>query len=411
MVTGPQSLDRRRAADEPQCGFEGAMLMGNRTKCLPTSANVTAGRRREAAPLSPICVSLLRQSASSWSRIAVCLLGNRPAFLRDLCGLGFPGPVSRHHGPAQGASDMTKSKSLPDYVVRLRTYGQLEEYAQAFADGFLNLLVTLGEPGLGKSRCLRKVVGERACWIDGTASPFGIYMEAYIHRDESIVLDDVDGLYGNKNGVRLLKSMCQTELLKTICWHTDAATLDRRGIPRQFTTASRVAIIANQWKTLNADVAALEDRGHVISFEPSAVEVHRQAATWFWDQEVFDFVAAHLHLMDRPSLRSYVLAYELKTAKLDWKQSVLSRCLKGTALKVATLKADPCYHTEEERAQAFVTAGDGCRATYFNHAAKLRPTEDVPSILLVNTSPPPQVTSQPDILELLRQRFGKLGSG
>jgi hypothetical protein len=38
-----------------------------------------------------------------------------------------------------------------------------------------------------------------------------------------------------------------------------------------------VALIGNDWKTLNADVAALEDRGHVLVFEPTALEVHRQA--------------------------------------------------------------------------------------------------------------------------------------
>jgi hypothetical protein len=41
---------------------------------------------------------------------------------------------------------------------------------------------------------------------------------------------------------------------------------------------------------LNADVAALEDRGHVLVFEPTALEVHHQAAGWFWDQQIFDFV-------------------------------------------------------------------------------------------------------------------------
>jgi hypothetical protein len=201
-------------------------------------------------------------------------------------------------------------------------------------------------------------------------------------------------------------------LLKTLSWHTDATTLDRRGIPRQFTTASHLAIIANQWKTFNADVMALEDRGHVISFEPSAAEVHRQAATWFWDQEIFDFVANHLHLMDRPSLRTYVLAYELKRAGLDWKQGVLSRCLKGTALTVAQLKADSRYTTEEDRAKAFVASGAGCRATYFNHARKLCSPEEVPRILLVNSSPPTLVPPRlADIFDLLRERFGNLGSG
>lgn len=212
---------------------------------------------------------------------------------------------------------MPTSKSLPSHVLCVQTYGELQRYAIAFAKGYLNLLVVLGHPGLGKSRCIRAAVGDGVCWIDGTASPFGIYLAAYAHRDEKLVLDDVDGIYRDRAGVRLLKSLCQSESIKSVSWRTDAATLQRRNIPGQFTTSSCVAVIANEWKSLNADVTALEDRGHVISFEPSPLEVHRHAASWFWDQEVFDFIAKNLHIIDRPSLRIYVLAYEVKKAVLD----------------------------------------------------------------------------------------------
>jgi hypothetical protein len=37
--------------------------------------------------------------------------------------------------------------------------------------------------------------------------------------------------------------------------------------------ASRVAIIANEWKLLNRNVSALHDRGHVLVFEPNPLEV------------------------------------------------------------------------------------------------------------------------------------------
>jgi len=56
-----------------------------------------------------------------------------------------------------------------------------------------------------------------------------------------------------------------------LSWHTATPILQRRGVPPQFTTTSRVALIGNDWKTLNADVAALEDRGHVLMFEPTAL--------------------------------------------------------------------------------------------------------------------------------------------
>ena len=86
-------------------------------------------------------------------------------------------------------------------------------------------------------------------------------------------IDDVDGLYGDRSGIRLLKCLCQTEEEKAVAWHSDARSLERQGIPREFTTRSRVVIIANDWKALNKNVAALQDRGHVVFFEPSAADV------------------------------------------------------------------------------------------------------------------------------------------
>jgi hypothetical protein len=300
---------------------------------------------------------------------------------------------------------MARSKSLPDYVLHVRTYAELEQYARAFAQGYLNLLMLCGAAGLGKSRCLRRAVGDKACWIDGNATAFGIYLEAYEYCHRPIILDDVDGLYRDRNGIRLLKSLGQTEKVKSLSWQTDAKTLERRGVPRQFTTTSRVVIIANRWLSLNADVAALEDRGHFLLFEPSALEVHRQAGGWFWDQQVFDFVGDHLHLMERPSLRTYVRAWELKQAGLDWRQGVLCRCVTGLALEVARLKADPAYPSEEDRVRAFVASDAGCRATYFHHAKKLQPRVGRPEMRLAHSAPPPESTPDPDILDRLRRRF------
>ncbi len=80
-------------------------------------------------------------------------------------------------------------------------------------------------------------------------------------------------------------------------------TLERRGIPREFTTKSRVVILSNDWKTLNKNVAALQDRGHVLFFEPSTAEVHRKAGEWFSDPEISERFGKNLHRMREPSLR------------------------------------------------------------------------------------------------------------
>src|SRR5262249_3402144 len=311
----------------------------------------------------------------------------------------------------QRSPGMAKCKSLPPHAVHVRTFAELEQYVGAFAEGHLNLLMIFGQPGVGKSPCVRQALGRKVCWISGQATPFGIYLQAYEHRHQPIVLDDVDGLYADRQGIRVLKALGQTEGTKTLSWQSAAPTLERHDIPRQFTTTSRVALVGNDWKTLNADVAALEDRGHLLLFEPAPLEVHRQAARWFWDQEIFDFVADHLHLIGQHSLRTYRHAFELKQAGLDWRQGVLCRCLTGAALEWPRPKANPALPSDAGRVRVFVQSGAGCRASYFRHAKKLRPLVDKPKIKLTQPGPPADTVPPSNHLDRLRRRFGRLGNG
>jgi hypothetical protein len=302
---------------------------------------------------------------------------------------------------------MARSFEQPPGALVLRTYQELDQFVGAFADGLLNLLLILGRPGVQKSHAVKAAVGRRACWIDGSATAFGLYCQLYRHRDRPVVIDDVDGLYADRAAVRLLKCLCQTEPRKRLGWYSAAVTRGD-GIPTSFTTTSRVAILANELQPLNANVAAVLDRGHVLVFDPAARDVHLRTAEWFWDQEVFDFVGRSLHLAGRLSMRDYALAWELKRAGMDWRSWLLVRWgLTGTRLLVAKLKADASFSSEVERVRAFIKQQGGCRATYFNHAKKLGPSVELPNIRL-NNQPPDQTAAS--LLDLLRRRFGTLGS-
>ena len=179
-----------------------------------------------------------------------------------------------------------RQRGQPHKVLQLTTYQRLEEYLRAIAQGHFHLLILVGAGGLAKSRSVKAVLDGKACWIEGNATPFGMYTKLYRHRDQFVVIDDVDALYADRSGVRLLKCLCQTEEEKAVAWHTDARSLERQGVPREFTTKSRVVIIANGWKTLDRNVAALQDRGHVLLFRPGAAEVHARAGKWFDDREI-----------------------------------------------------------------------------------------------------------------------------
>ena len=266
---------------------------------------------------------------------------------------------------------MPATKRIQPKVLHLSSYDRLEAYLGAFAQGHFNLLILVGAGGLAKSRSVRAVLNGKACWIEGNATPFGMYTRLYRHRDQFVVIDDVDALYADRSGVRLLKCLCQTEEEKAIAWHTDARSLERQGIPREFTTKSRVVIISNDWKTLNRNVAAFQDRGHVLLFEPDAAEVHRKAGTWFDDREIYDWFAANLHRVREPSMRHYVRARELKAAGMDWTEVLAIEDENKRAGLAAELLASTDYHSTAARVKAFVEQGGGCRATFFNYRRKL----------------------------------------
>jgi hypothetical protein len=82
-------------------------------------------------------------------------------------------------------------------VLRLTTYERLDEYLRAFAKGHFHLMILVGAGGLAKSRSVRAVLSDgEACWIEGNATPFGMYAKLYRHRDEFVVIDDVAARLG-----------------------------------------------------------------------------------------------------------------------------------------------------------------------------------------------------------------------
>ena len=133
------------------------------------------------------------------------------------------------------------------------------------------------------------------------------------------------------------------------------------GIPLEFTTKSRVVIISNDWKTLDKNVASLQDRGHVLFFHPGAAEVHRKAGTWFDDPETYHWFAANLHRIREPSLWHYVGAKELKAARMDWTDVLAAEDENRRARLAAELLASDAYGSTAERVKAFVAQGGGCR--------------------------------------------------
>jgi len=271
---------------------------------------------------------------------------------------------------------MSERKSRPTHAIVATTYEQLGQFVRAFADGKLNLLILVGPAGTAKSQSVQAAVRNQGCWIEGNATAFGIFTKLWKHRDKLVVIDDVDSLYADKAAVRLLKCLCQTNPVKTVQWNTAAVGKDAEDVPREFETSSKVCIIANDWKTLDANTAAVQDRGHLVFFEPTALEVHRQVAEWFDDEAIFKWFGEHLHLIPNPSMRNYVRAAELKNAGIDWVQVLLSDAVPAKALLVSKLRADESFLEERDRVKAFAEAGGGNQTTWYKWKRRMQNPDD-----------------------------------
>lgn len=154
----------------------------------------------------------------------------------------------------------------------------------------------------------------------------------------------------------------------------------RPELPKSFDSISRICLISNDWNALNRNIAAVHDRGPIILFRPTALEVHRELARgrWFDDEEVFDFVGRSLFLVTEPSFRFYRTARDHKQAGLDWRDLTLRTMESGVDPKlilVARLLADPKYDAlpapEAARVAAFKARGGGSKATYHRYKDEL----------------------------------------
>jgi hypothetical protein len=279
----------------------------------------------------------------------------------------------------------SRSPAVPREVIRLTDYTQLELYLTKFARGELGLVLLLGRHGTGKSESVKQALAmpadteiatematQGALIVEGHMQPFGLYRQLWDYRDQPIVLDDLDRLYADPDCVRLLKPLCNTVREKRLHWLTNL-TLNDGALPPTFTTASSVILIANEWKSLNPNVRALEDRAIILHFCPSNEEVHRKVGQWFDDSEVYDFLGRLLSVIPAVSMRHYCKGSQLRRAGFsDWRNSLLQMIIPDwRVVSVIAVQHDPELHSEQQRVARFIATNGASRATYFRIKSKL----------------------------------------
>jgi hypothetical protein len=224
--------------------------------------------------------------------------------------------------------DLLPSKvddSVVDGALQVKTYERLNEYITKFAEGKIGLLLIFGGPGTGKSYAMREASnGKKVCWINNTLSAWGLYCHVFDKGlNRPIIIDDVDEIYRDRRSVAILKCLCQTDPRKLVTWNTQNSQIQAGDYPDHYTTRSTVCLIANDWRQININVAALESRGKLCRFIPSNEEIHKYVGTWFKDQEIYDWIGKHLPRLSTLTIRHYTQALEDKATGGDWKGDLL----------------------------------------------------------------------------------------
>jgi hypothetical protein len=261
-----------------------------------------------------------------------------------------------------------RSPQFPPGAEIVRTYARYDEHVRAFFTGAYHLLMIVGRPGLAKTHAFESHLSTASHLIRGWAAPLQVYMDIYRHRDHLLIFDDAETLWKKPGGRVLLRSLSEHKPKKLMQWTSTAPQLERNGVPQSFFTSSKVAIVANRFVFGEAEeYDAVLDRGHLIVFDPSPLEVHLHVSTWFWDQEIYDHIRERLHLIEHNSARMYLKAWERKRASGDWRKLIeVAYCMDSTRRVVMALESDPSLRTVADRVKKFKEQTGASRATYFN---------------------------------------------
>lgn len=250
-------------------------------------------------------------------------------------------------------------------IPKVKDYEGLDRYAAFFASGAIPIMVVYGSTGVGKSTAIQKAIPD-AKVIVGAMTALGLYEAVFRAENAPLILDDIDGIYRDPRAIRLLKAICQTEKERRVSWASASNYLSKNGLPTDFLTSSSICIIANEWHESDRNVQAVVDRGILLEFDPSPQAVHEQAANWFGDREVYEYIGTLLPFIRRPSFRIYITASKLREGGFDWRSEI--RNVWGISDEIAAvieILADPRFTSEKARVAAFTERTGVSRPTWY----------------------------------------------
>tara|TARA_R100000734_G_scaffold17891_1_gene14383 strand:- start:1870 stop:2658 length:789 start_codon:yes stop_codon:yes gene_type:complete len=130
-------------------------------------------------------------------------------------------------------------------------YDAVADYVENIAKGELRSLIVRGRPGVGKTAMINQFLTSSKPRshkiVTGHMTNLSLYDALYRHKEKGqvLVLDDVDSVFSQVEGLNLLKAAMDTTETRNISWESSKVNPGNLGLPANFKFEGGVILITN----------------------------------------------------------------------------------------------------------------------------------------------------------------------
>lgn len=154
-------------------------------------------------------------------------------------------------------------------------YKGVEAFVEQIALGNVRSLIINGHPGIGKTHSVKKYLEQYAKGnyfiVTGRITLLSLYQALFSFKNKGkvLVLDDVDSIFSNVEGLNILKAAMDTTSTRKINWLSTTSKLNTMGLPESFNFNGGVILISNVGfgggsSKLVSHLMALKDRSYCV---------------------------------------------------------------------------------------------------------------------------------------------------
>ena len=218
----------------------------------------------------------------------------------------------------------------------------LERYVKIVDSGILKALYVHGEPGIGKTLTVEKLLpktnNKYQYFSGGVKGSYELAKILYNNREGKILIfDDFDSVFKTRTQVDVLKIALQNKPVRTITWVDGTKRTKGDKLPENFEFTSSIIFISNKCRL----DAAIQSRCKIMGFNTSKMQVLDYIKSKFGTfmkeiplsvrMEVYNFFASNLASFPRVDFRLFYnvsidcfLDYQDKRTDGHWKLAALN---------------------------------------------------------------------------------------